>query len=557
MAKTAKHLSRIWISTIFLLLTPYVIADETSVQDLISENIINSNLSRPMCSDNLRCSSLYTKQFYQKESGEPVWSQEGITLPTVDRFITILSNSYQDGLNPESYHLEVIKKLKSDLNAIPIADASEERVTILADLDTTLTDAFFIYASNLAYGKINNKEVYPNWIITKRSVDLMSKFNEAHSGNIQDVLDSLSPHYPEYMKLKEKLAKYQRITMDGGWPMVEAGPKLQIGDHGKRVNELQRRLLVTGELDKIHKKGTFDQSLKEALIKFQMSHGLKGDGIAGAGTVQALSVSAKMRTQQIELNMDRLRWLPSDLGRRYILVNIPDYSLTVMENGKKVMTMPVIVGKDEGLQSCVLSSKINYLEFNPYWYIPKSIAVKDILPKLKKNPNYLNEKDIQVFTDYGSSPLNSKEIKWSKIEPNTFIYKLREEPGEENPLGRVKFIFPNTCGIYLHDTSNPELFKKSKRTFSHGCIRIGKPIELATYLLADKPNWAEDKILAKIETGDNKAINLTDPINIHIVYATAWVDQDNVLQFRNDVYNIDSIPYNLALPEIGTKTKPE
>ncbi|MBP9743153.1 MAG: L,D-transpeptidase family protein, partial [Burkholderiales bacterium] len=246
--------------------------------------------------------------------------------------------------------------------------------------------------------------------------------------------------------------------------------------------------------------------------------------------------------------------LPSDLGTQYIMVNIPSFSLKVIANDQTVLDMPVIVGSERGLHSCVLSSQITYLDINPYWYIPNSIALRDMLPKLKHNPSYLIENHIKMYTSYGldGKEVNSKDISWNKVESNIFPYKLRQEPGADNSLGRVKFIFPNDCGIYLHDTSTPQLFQNSKRDLSHGCIRIGKPIELAAYLLQDKSGWDQEKIVSTIASNTSKIVMLNKPMNIHIIYATAWVNESGVLQFRKDIYGMDAIPYPVYLPPSST-----
>lgn len=532
-------------------------ATANSIADMeteyIKDRIESVSVARVKCSDNLRCGSSLVKQFYINNQFTPVWIKDGEPSANVDKLITILSNSYQDGLYPESYHLQQINSMLNELKNIKDQDDIAYKS---ASLDMTLTDAFFLYSSDLAFGAVNNKTTYPNWIITKRTVNLLDIFNNAlKSDDIVSALNDLSPHYKEYTKLKAQLAKYQEIASKmHNWPTVPEGPKLKRGMHDPRVSALQKRLIASGELGSFFgksKKGTFDKNLEEAVIKYQKSNGLNADGVVGKTTIEALNVPLITRIKQIELNMDRLRWLPSELGTSYVMVNIPDFSLNLVEDGKVVLNMPVIVGKDEGLQSCVLSSQITYLDLNPYWYIPNSIATKDLLPKLRKDPGYLEKNDIKIYTAYGSNgaEIDPKSIKWDKVDTSTWGYKFRQEPGAENPLGRIKFIFQNKCGIYLHDTSSPQLFKNHRRDFSHGCIRIGKPIELATYLLADKPGWSKEQIESAIDSEKSKAITLTKPMNIHIVYATAWVDEDDVLQFRNDIYSIDDIPFPIWLPQ--------
>ncbi len=529
------------------------LVNASDITSLIMDRVNNSTTSKIMCTSNLRCSSSLTKQFYINESYLPVWSKDGQLLDNTDQLINILHDSYHEGLSPDNYHLNEIEKLHKRVEEID-PTSLQERSMLLADLDITLTDAFFLYASHQTYGQINNRQVYPQWNITKRSANLINIFDEALAdNNIKEELDKLTPQHHGYNKLKHKLEVYQQIALNGGWVSIESGPTLHPGEHGKRVNQLQQRLNVTGELKQVNSKRGYDNAVKLAVSEFQKSHGLNADGIAGKATLIALNIPVNMRLQQIELNMDRLRYLPTDLGERYILVNIPDYSLYVIESDTIIMSMPVIVGKDEGLQSCVLSSKVTYLDLNPYWYIPRSITIRDVLPKQQQDPSYLSRNNIKIYTDYNNpnSEINPKSIKWSQMTADKFSYKLREDPGSDNPLGKIKFIFPNSCGIYLHDTSTPQLFKNSRRDLSHGCIRIGKPLELATYLLSDKLSWSRNEIESAINSGKNKAITLTTPMNIYIVYATAWVDKDDVLQFRNDIYNIDNIPYKLWLPKKG------
>ncbi len=537
-----------FLSLILLILANHIYA--STVEEQLKANIVDSNFFRPMCNKNSRCRSALTKQFYVQNNAIPIWVQDNHIKKDAESLIAIIKDSYKDGINSNNYTLDNVEELITEYNN---SKESSDRSAILANLDASLTDLFFQYANTLVYGQINIKEVYPTWNINKHSIDLIAKLNEINKNNINDIVNSLLPTDPQYQKLKDKLAIYQQIVINGGWKTIPNGPKLKLGDKSKRVQLLQERLLITGELNSIKQKGVFDKSLKKAVMLFQKSHGIYPDGIVGQSTLQALNVSAEMRTRQIELNMERIRLLPNDLGRKYILVNIPDYSLAVFDDNKMILSMPVIVGRDQKLQSCVLSSAIRYVDFNPYWYIPNSIAIKEILPKLKRDPKYLYNHNMEVFTNYGTPPIDPTTIDWKSISESNFSYKFRQIPSESNPLGQVKFIFPNSCGIYLHDTSDPELFKHSKRAFSHGCIRIGKPIDLATYLLSDKSNWTRDQILSTIKTGKNKAIYLSEPINIYIVYQTAWVNESGILQFRNDIYNIDSVAYTLVNKPVNAK----
>jgi murein L,D-transpeptidase YcbB/YkuD len=212
------------------------------------------------------------------------------------------------------------------------------------------------------------------------------------------------------------------------------------------------------------------------------------------------------------------------------------------------MVMRIIAGKDEQ-RSCVLSAKMTYLELNPFWRVPDSIAAKEILPQIKKEPGYLEQKNIKVFKDWkdNAKEMDPRLISWPRVRASNLGYKFRQEPGPLNPLGRIKFIFPNECEIYLHDTPARHLFGRTRRDLSHGCIRVEKPVELATYLLRNKETWMQKKILTEIKKGKRQVVMLTEPVNVHIFYGTAWVDRDGVLQFRNDIYHADEIAYDLPV----------
>ncbi|KKL28294.1 hypothetical protein LCGC14_2376570, partial [marine sediment metagenome] len=292
-----------------------------------------------------------------------------------------------------------------------------------------------------------------------------------------------------------------------------------------------------------------DEQLEEVVRSFQKKHGLKKDGIVGPKTRAALNVPAKVRARQIELNMERWRWIPRNLGQRYILVNIADFKLSLIENGETVMDMRVVVGRTYR-RTPVFSSKMKYLVLNPFWNVPMSIAVKDILPKLRENHNYLSLQNMTLYANWqnGAPPIDPGSIDWSKVNRRSFRYKLVQKPGPQNALGRLKFMFPNKFSVYLHDTPSKELFQKNIRSFSSGCIRAEKPVELAVYLLKDGSNWTREKIMAAINHGKNRSIGIPRPLNVHLLYWTAWVDKAGEIHFRDDIYDRDR-PLDKALQE--------
>ena len=489
-------------------------------------------------------------KFYRERGFWPAWSYDFGPSPDAEDLLEAIRSACREGLNPEDYHLDHIEAMLSDLYAIEIGLGTYDSVK-LADLDLTLTQAFFLYASHLADGRVDHRSVYPDWVLDRRSRDIPALLSEAvDSGDLRNTLADLAPHHSKYVKLREKLIKYQTIAEIGGWPNVPDGPKLMRGSRGKRVAILRQRLIASGDLTLMTQGNlmVFDNHVERAVRKFQKRHGLKDDGRVGKSTLTAINIPLETRIRQIALNMDRLRWLSDDMGGNNIFVNIADFSLEVMEDEQPVMSMRIIAGKGEQ-RSCILSAKMTYLELNPFWRVPDSIATREILPEIKKDPGYLTQKNIKVFKDWSDNAkeINPLLVNWSRVRASNLGYKFRQEPGPLNPLGRIKFIFPNECEIYLHDTPARHLFGKARRDLSHGCIRVEKPVELATYLLRNKESWVQKKILAEIRKGKRQVVTLPEPVSVHIFYGTVWVDREGVLQFRNDIYRADDIPYDLPL----------
>jgi murein L,D-transpeptidase YcbB/YkuD len=548
-----KIISTITLLAVIMLLTISDISHAETLSDQVYSHIGNrikaaEDPSKVLCDAGLPCGSPLLLQFYVERGFRPAWSDDYGLSSDVEDFLEVIRSAYREGLNPKDYHLDKIEAVLSELYASQIG-LRQYDVAKLADLDLILTQAFFLYASHLVDGRVDHKKIYPDWVVNERSADFVAVLNEAlESKEMQKTLADLAPPYPRYVRLKEKLIEYQAIAESGGWPRIPEGPKLQRGSRGKMVAILRQKLIVSGDLVSTaqEKPDIFDHDLESAVRKFQKRHGLKDDGRVGKSTLKDINVPVETRIRQIALNMDRLRWLSDDMGWNYIFVNIADFSLEVMEDEQPVMAMRIIAGKDEQ-RSCVLSAKMTYLELNPFWRVPDSIATKEILPQIKKVPGYLAQKNIKVFRDWSE---NAKEIdpslvNWSRVRASNLGYKFRQEPGPLNPLGRIKFIFPNECEIYLHDTPARHLFGRTRRDLSHGCIRVEKPIELATYLLRNKETWIQKKILAEIKKGKRQVVMLPEPINVHIFYGTVWVDREGVLQFRNDIYHADEISYDL------------
>lgn len=507
------------------------------IKRLITSNLIilTETHSRRHGNDRI---SLQTVKFYQSNGYLPVWSARQHILSTTQNILKILETSDQDGLNPSDYHLAQLQQIYALINNATNAD---EIANNIAKFDIVLTDGVFLYLSDMAYGRIDYKSYFPKWTLTKRDININTIFQEyLQNGNTMQLLQSIRPNTKYYSELRVKLQIYQQIKTNGGFPVIANGSDLKPGKIGASVKVLQQRLLLSGELEPPVKWGIFDDKLANAVRIYQKNNGLKPSGIVDKNTLKNLNISINDRIKTIEFNLDRLRMNELDTHAQLIVVNIPDYKLTLLDYESSIFSMDAIVGNLKH-RSCIVNSQIGYLEINPYWNIPRSIAVKELLPKIILDPNYLKEKNIDTFLVEGTNKLkiDPATVDWSSVDHINFPYFFRQNPGDTNALGRIKFIFPNDCGIYLHDTDEPMLFEKKKRALSHGCIRISKPLQLATYLLQDKSSWNESAIERTVLSGKRHVVTLSNPVYIVVTYLTAWVNESGVLQFRADIYGLD------------------
>jgi murein L,D-transpeptidase YcbB/YkuD len=328
------------------------------------------------------------------------------------------------------------------------------------------------------------------------------------------------------------------------WPRISRHAKLKLHAHNQDVLLLREKLLATNDLLPANNNGgnLFDVQLAEAVKIFQLRHGLKVDGIIGEDTLYELNISPQQRLNQIGVNIRRWQSLSNELGNRYIMVNVPAYHLDVVENGKSILGMKAIIGKPDR-QTPELESTVTTLVMNPYWNIPKMIAQKDIVPKVIDDPNYLSNEHIEILQSQNDNAaiINSTDVDWQDALNNGFKYHFRQDPGAWNALGLIKFEFENNDNVYLHDTPAKDLFDLDKRAFSSGCIRLEKPFELAAYLMRDDPKWNDERIKGMLEIGKTSYIRATKPTQIVITYITAWVDENGLLEFRDDLYGRDNI----------------
>jgi len=390
--------------------------------------------------------------------------------------------------------------------------------------------------------------------------------------------------------LENAVDHYLQIASEGGWPHIPSGPALNEGDRNVRVSLLKKRLIASGDLElseppeqpnavdgmlkeavpgsqtrrdpivnglassqnerlplpkqslptrtdlaePANQDDVFDGMLKEAVQRFQTRHGLTANGIVRVETLKELNVTTSERIKQLASTIEYCKKMPPLQENRYILINITDFTLNLIEDGKPVLNMPVIVGKTTN-QTPEFNGLITNVIINPAWSVPYSIASKELLPKLKRNPGYLSRSRMQVYRS--NQRIDPSAINWASYSTKNFPLLLRQDPGPGNSLGRIKFMFTNPHDIYLHDTPTKKLFQKFPRAFSHGCIRVQAPVDLAVYLMQDTPMGSEEAIKSAISKGKTRSLALPSPIPINIVYVTAWVDSEGIVQFRPNIYN--------------------
>lgn len=481
------------------------------------------------------------ERFYTERQFQPAWIRDKMISDQAQKLIQVLKEADREGLNPGDYRVDQVESLLAQVKQRQNGSSSIT-VETWADLDMMLTDAFFAYGTHVSKGRLDPKKWFYQWIPYRRSVDLVQVLNEAlDKKDVEGALKSLPPRYPAYTQLRTELANYQRIAADGGWAAIPEKTKLKKGSTGHAVTLLKHRLVISGDLDAaaLGVNDHFNRSLEEALQRFQERHGLKADGVMAEETRKALNFSVEKRIRQIEWNMERWRWLPDELGPRYVMVNIPDYRLFVVENQITIMSMKTVVGKSAH-PTPVFMDNMSYLELNPTWSLPNSIVAEEIIPKVKKNPDYLTKKHIRIYKNWSptAKEIDPKTINWAKMNPKKFPYRLIQDTGV-NPLGRIKFMFPNQFDVYLHDTTQKSLFQRAKRMYSHGCIRVERPYDLGEWVLRDDPSWSKTRLLAEIKKGKRQQVNLPKPIPVYVIYLTAWFDTRGHIHFRDDIYDYD------------------
>lgn len=487
-----------------------------------------------------------------------------------------------------------IFRLNEVINSINTLNKSNENyIENLVKIDFMLTELFDRYATFLSNGFVDwnifeeklaelekEKEIKAHWekfTLNKNPKLLIKKVIETN--DLSGVLKEIDFNYPNVEKLILAIDELEKIVANGGYTKIPEFKPLRLGDVSEVLPILRKRLFQSNDLNKqcensdnqnlvinnnyppeqatvieeLKKncENIFDENLKNAIISFQKKHGLYADGIVGLQTQRFLNISAERKISIIRLNLERMRWLPRNLGEKYLVINVPEYRLRMYENNDIKLNMAVIVG-DTKFPTPIFSDKMSYVVLNPNWNIPESIAKNELIPKLLKNPNYLADNGIDIYAGWNGAveKVDSKEVLDSAIlqdVENLSNFRFSQTSNKDNPLGKMKFMFPNKHSVYIHDTPGKSLFTYARRAFSHGCIRLSKPEELLSTIASEDKNLDINKaneILANA-TVTEKSIGLDKKIPIHIIYLTSWVDENGILQFREDIYNFDKMQKEL------------
>lgn len=481
--------------------------------------------------DHIFVSDKLTK-LYNDVDNQRLWTEE----KNREDLISIIEGAYFEGLNPDDYHIQSIKQLYLEKN-----EDLEDEVVRLAKLDVLMSDAIMLYAFHMIQGKVHPESLDPNWNYSRRDLpeDVELKLiTLLNNKSLKSSLDNLRPTLPMYKRLRKWFVHYDSLkSNDGKVAQLEyPAESLKVGDSSALVAELKNHLKNFDDSGIISQDGIFDETLEETLIEFQTHMGLEADGIAGKSTFDALNVSIEDRINMIRINMERCRWTENFLAEDFLLVNIADFHLYIFRNGIIDYTSRVVVGKEHH-ETPIFNSKIQYVVFNPTWTIPYSIASKETLPRLKRDPGYLGKRNMTLLLN--GKEINPASVDFSRYSVNNFPFTIRQEPGIYNALGRMKFIFPNKYAVYLHDTPSKSYFSKSERTFSHGCVRVQNPHLLAEELLGNK-GYDQKKIKDVLKTEKETIVHLDNAMVVRLMYWTCYEDlETGKMYFYKDVYNRD------------------
>ncbi len=444
---------------------------------------------------------IYT--FYRSRKYAYAWFDEKGLIEPANNLYNRINNISEEGI-PD--------KLPYKENFTALMDAAGTDNKPSDSLELMLTCQYLEYANNVWKGLSEKDTRSMEWLLPRKKLTYSQLLDSLANRSLTN-----EPVFRQYHLLKDYLKRYRDIQAKNPLPVIKTdNKKLALGDSGIVITDIRQWFFTMGDIAANNNSNEFDIELLEGVKQFQSRNGLKDDGVIVPGLIAEMNIPIEKRIESIMINMERSRWVPEKLKQDYLLVNIPEYKLHVIENDKRLFSMNVVVGKSQN-KTVVFNGELKYVVFSPYWNIPTSILRKETLPAIRRDGNYLA----------------SHNMEWNNG-------KVRQKPGPDNSLGLVKFLFPNSHSIYLHDTPSKSLFNESIRAFSHGCIRIAEAKKLAIYLLKYDPNWNDSSITAAMNSGKEQTVTLRKSVPVFIAYFTTWVDRSGKINFRKDVYNRDS-----------------
>jgi murein L,D-transpeptidase YcbB/YkuD len=470
-------------------------------------------------------------RFYEARKSSSAWSRKD-----AEQIVAAIRGVERDGLRPAEYHLNKIESLLTE-------SKGTQDAKLVADLDVLLTDAVTAIVDNVRYGRVRPSTLNAGWAVDPR--DDMPPIEQdvariAESDNPAQAIEALKPNHFIYQGLVGALAQMREFAEKGGWATIPYGKTIKPGGVDARIPKVRARLAVTGELDKgagSDSSRKYDAALLEAVKLFQARHRLNEDGIIDKTTLAAMNVSAAARAAQVRVNLERARWVLGGLTGDFVLVNLPAFKAYLIQDGKNVWEGRTQIG-EEASKTPTFRARMETVVLNPDWTVPPTILADEVLAGMREGRDEISKKRLRIYDGSGNE-VDPGSIDWGSAEPGNFPYSLKQLPGEDNALGRVKFLFPNKYSIYLHDTPNKHLFETEKRTFSHGCIRVEHPLELAEILLSGQDGWSPAKIQETLATGDMKHIALQRKPAVLIVYWTVSVGATGEVRYAQDIYNLD------------------
>ncbi len=482
--------------------------------------------------------SAAAKAYYESVGYKAIWTGKKNS-GRAKALINALTQAGTHGLPTGRYRAVELKKALNAARRGKNSGATE----------VAATAAFLAYAHDLSSGILEPKKVDKEMAINppRRAEQALLAAMAKSSG--KGFLAALAPKTTEYKRLLGEKKRLERLVGGGDFGNKVPVATLKPGSSSKNVVALRQRLARLG-YGKLGNSPAYDDKVKKAVQFFQLDHGMSADGVAGKGTIKVLNVSAKQRLQQVLVNLERERWLNFERGKRHILVNIPEFSVEIYDNNKLSHKTRVVVGKGTSdRRTPEFYDEMTYMVINPTWHVPKSIAGKEYLPMLKRNPSALSKRGLTLIARNGKK-VNGANVDFSQYSAKNFPFSIKQPPGRRNALGRVKFIFPNKYNIYLHDTPSKNLFEKQARAYSHGCVRVKNPFDLAYKLLEKQTSNPKGAFKAWLDTNREQYVNLDTPVPIYLTYRTAFFNQKGRMNYRPDVYGRDKKVFN-ALAKAG------